>query len=223
MKLYFSSLCIAWCIICVAWCTSIDQWWHRSRDYGFGGYELTTEQKKTCGISIQTTEWPYYVSNTPYLTDGNLNSAKLSGTSLILSGKVYGGLDNNTPISGAMIEIWQADDDGKYYPQANWDYTNYQASDIKLRGYVLTNAQGVYQINTIYPWLYEWRARHIHFRVSAQKYNPIITQLILPFPWDTPSVEDDNVAQWLPDCQIIVWTTNQSIYHRTFDFRLQAE
>lgn len=196
----------------------------RPRDQGIGGYTLTEEQKNTCGISVQTTEGPYYVQNTPQLADNmNLNYDSLPGKSLIITGKVYGWLDNTITLSGAKIEIRQADDGGKYYPQANGDFWSYWINGIKLRGYILTDIQGNYTIKTIYPWLYEWRARHIHLRVSAEEYNPVITQLILPFPWDTPTPEDDNVAQWLPNCQIISGDQQATTYERNFDFRLKAE
>ena len=205
----------------LAGCTDI---WNRARDYGMGWYQLTQEQKTTCGITVQTTEWPYYVQNTPLLADNtNLNKDNLVGKVLLLTGKVLDGL-SDTGISGAKIEIRQADDQWVYHPQGNNDYSSYQPSEVKLRGHIVTDAQWNYMLQTIYPGLYEGRARHIHFRVSAgDTYNPVITQLILPFDGDMPTPENDNVAQWLPNCQIISGNKLAETYQLHFDFRLKAE
>lgn len=195
----------------------------RPRDQGIGGYTLTAEQKSTCGITVQVTEWPYYIKNTPQLIYNDNNTTNLPWVPYILTGKVYWWLDNTLPLSGAKIEIRHADSDGKYHPQSNGDYSDFKSSDSALRWYVLTDSRGDYYIKTIMPALYEGRARHIHVRVSAKGYNPVITQLILPQTGDTPTPENDTVAQWLPNCQIISEPTNANSYTTSFDFRLKAE
>ncbi|USN56520.1 MAG: hypothetical protein H6766_05830 [Candidatus Peribacteria bacterium] len=124
-----------------------------------------------------------------------LNYDNLDGEPLTLEGQVYGGLDDSDPIAGAKIEVRQADDSGKYHPQGNGDYSDYDPTQISLRGYILTDENGAYKISSIYPGLYEGRARHLHLRISADGYNPVITQLILPYEGDTPTPENDNVAQ----------------------------
>ena len=68
------------------------------------GAVLTAEQKKTCGLTAEVTEGPFFVSQTAGLADGNLNYANLPGEALVVSGFVYDGLDKTKPLTNAKIE-----------------------------------------------------------------------------------------------------------------------
>lgn len=93
------------------------------------------------------------------------------GERLTVEGVVVG--DDCAPIAGALLDIWQADVDGNYHT-AGVEY--------RLRGQVLTDADGRYQIETIIPGNYQladasWRPAHIHFMVSKPGHATLTTQL----------------------------------------------
>lgn len=172
------------------------------------------------GLTVAVTEGPYYVSGTGLLADGNL-SAGFSGTAIRVSGKVYAGASGTKAIAGAKIELWQADDAGRYHPQGNGAATKYSASQIGLRGYVTSGTDGSYSFTSIYPGYYEGRARHIHFRVTADGYASVTSQLIFyPKAGDGVTYSTDSIAQSLPSYQLLKMNEASSPYQGTFDIRL---
>jgi len=172
------------------------------------------------GLTVAVTEGPYYVSGTGPLTNGNL-SVGYAGTEIRISGRVYAGAAGTKAIAGAKIELWQSDDGGKYYPQGNGAATKYSTSQIGLRGYVTSAADGSYSFTTIYPGYYEGRARHIHFRVTADGYASVTSQLIFyPKAGDGVTYSTDSIAQSLPAYQILKLDEASSPYQGTFDIRL---
>ena len=106
------------------------------------------------------------------------------------------------PLADANLDIWQADAEGRYSgfmpgpPEGN------------LRGQVRTDADGRYEYVTVIPGPYTipldgptgkmtaaagwspWRPAHIHLIVSAEGYEPLVTQLFI----DTSDYLDDDVA-----------------------------
>lgn len=121
------------------------------------------------------TEGPYYTPNTPERT--SLIEPGMTGTRLILTGYV---LDVNCrPIANAWLDFWQADDAGEY------DNAGYV-----MRGHQFTDANGRYQLETVFPGLYPGRTRHIHVKVQAPN-GPILTSQIY-FPGE-PANASDNI------------------------------
>lgn len=175
-------------------------------------------------LTVGTTEGPYYITGTSQLEDGNLNPDNLAGVPIRLSGVVYGGAGNETPIPGAKIEIWHADTDGAYHPQAGGAASDFSAEDLQLRGYVLTDSEGRYEFTTIYPGPYGGRTRHIHVRVSAERYGGVATQIIVPArEGDSTTPVDDAIAKSLPDSYQVQFTLNDEVLETTFDFHLGAD
>lgn len=101
---------------------------------------------------VTLTEGPYYKAGAPELA--NLRAAGVVGTPLNLVGYVV--TRSCQPIANAKLDFWQADGAG-----------NYDNSGYRLRGYVMTNAQGAYRLETVVPGLYPGRTEHIHFKVTA--------------------------------------------------------
>jgi len=66
------------------------------------------------------------------------------------------------PIAGATIEFWLAGPEGRYGDE--W------------RATVHSDAQGHYRFSSIPPGLYPGRVPHIHLRVSASGFAPLVTQ-----------------------------------------------
>ena len=107
-----------------------------------------------------------------------------------------------TPVPGALIEVWQANHAGMYDTAKPGNFT--EGGAFHLRGMLYTNERGQYEIDTIVPGRYPippnlpglekyaglTRPAHIHFRVIESLHVPITTQLYFkgdPFiagdPW----------------------------------------
>jgi protocatechuate 3,4-dioxygenase beta subunit len=99
----------------------------------------------------------------------------VDGTTLVITGFVV--TRSCTPVNGALLDFWQADEDGSY---DNSGYT--------LRGHQYTGADGAYRLETIVPGLYPGRTRHIHVKVQAPSRPVLTTQLY--FPGETRNAGD---------------------------------
>jgi len=76
-------------------------------------------------------------------------------------------------LPGAQVDIWHCDALGVYSDATDRSF-NTVGQDF-LRGYQVTDANGVVKFTTIYPGWYPGRAVHIHFKVrgtnaSGQNY-----------------------------------------------------
>ena len=130
--------------------------------------------------TLAVTEGPYYKAGAPQ--SANLVTEGMAGTRLTLTGYV---VDTScTPVANAKVEIWQADSSGTY---DNSGYT--------LRGYVLTDAEGRFTIQTIVPGEYPGRTEHIHVKVTPPGGSTLTTQLFFPgtSPNDGDSIYDPSL------------------------------
>ncbi|WP_285320819.1 catechol 1,2-dioxygenase [Pseudarthrobacter sp. lyk4-40-TYG-27] len=136
-----------------------------------------------------TIEGPYYVPGSPVLQSPATLPQREDevGTPLLFQGQVTS--VDGTPLPGAHVEIWHADDAG-YYSQFAPGIPEWN-----LRGTVVADADGNYQINTLQPAPYQiptdgacgqlitaagwhaWRPAHLHLKVSAPGQQLITTQL----------------------------------------------
>ena len=139
--------------------------------------------------TLGTIEGPYYLPDQVRLS----SSCELphredeKGTPLVLSGQVRD--VDGTPLGGAEVDIWHADADGYYSGFAPG------LPDGNLRGVVVTDAQGNFEIRTVQPAPYQiptdgptgklieaagwhpWRPAHLHLMVRADGHRTITTQL----------------------------------------------
>lgn len=115
--------------------------------------------------TIAQTEGPYYRDGAP--ESANLVTDGMAGTRLTLTGLVVS--TDCTPIADAKLDIWQADSTGTY------DNTGYT-----LRGYVITDADGRFAIQTIVPGEYPGRTEHIHVKITPPGGSTLTTQLYFP-------------------------------------------
>jgi len=97
----------------------------------------------------------------------SLRDAGTPGTPFVLTGSVSGLSCGR--IKGADVDFWQADAHGVY------DMTGF-----RLRGHQLTDAQGVYRLETIVPGGVQGRARHIGVHVQVPGKASFWTQLFFP-------------------------------------------
>jgi protocatechuate 3,4-dioxygenase beta subunit len=175
-------------------------------------------------LTVGVTEGPYYITDAPQLANGDLNYAELPGDPIRVSGYVYGGTGDSTPLAGARVEIWHADDSGSYHPNADGDAADYKPTELALRGYVLADASGFYEFTSIYPGEYPGRCRHIHVRASAEGYGSIVTQMIVPArEGDQTTPEDDQIARALPAANDLVFTVYGGFQDAGFDFHLAGD
>jgi protocatechuate 3,4-dioxygenase beta subunit len=106
----------------------------------------------------------------PFYKRGAPNTAQLrrpddQGLPLMVSGKVFD--TRGDILSGAKVEIWQANHQGLY----DIDGYSYRTTLVADRG-------GKYDFGTLMPGHYPGRVcQHIHYLVSAPGHKPLITQL----------------------------------------------
>ena len=136
-----------------------------------GGYHVPdVDAGEACVPTRPDAQGPFFAPGAPSRT--NLASVDEPGQPLVILGQVLAD-DCTTPIAGALLDVWQADAAGSYH-DAGTDY--------RLRGQLLSDAQGGYSFSTIKPGNYEtapgaWRPAHIHFTVSAPGFAPVTTQM----------------------------------------------
>lgn len=157
----------------------------------------------TCSITGSDDLGPFFVAGTANIV--NLNTQKLPGTLMKMKGKVYSGEGSATPIEGAKIEIWHADDNGAYHPEGSGDVSKYPASKVTLRGFVLTEKDGSFAFQSIRPGLYGDRARHIHYKITANNHSILVTQSY--FTGDA-RIAQDSLAKNAGDCRIVTYTNH---------------
>ncbi len=136
---------------------------------------------------------PFYLPGSPVTTQVALPGEP--GTRLFINGSVLAN-DCISPIEGASIEVWQANDAAEYDT----------SQDFILRATMYSDANGNYAFETILPGPYlngaQYRPRHIHFRVNKPGFPELITQLYFegdPFiaadPWASQA---DAAARIIP-------------------------
>src|SRR5262245_20443789 len=89
---------------------------------------------------------PFYRGGAPART--KLTDAGEPGEFLVVSGTVYAP-DCRTPLPGALLDVWQADSKGIYDIDKPANLT--EREPFRLRGRLMTDAQGRYEIETIVP------------------------------------------------------------------------
>ena len=113
----------------------------------------------------EQTEGPFFTPDSPERT--SLREEGIDGTPFLLTGTVLA--TDCTPISGALLDFWHADDAGEYDNEG-----------FRLRGHQFTDASGAYRLETIVPGLYTGRTRHIHVKVQRSGRSILTTQLYFP-------------------------------------------
>ena len=145
---------------------------------------FTRALASACGITPKQTKGPFYpvadqLDKNTDLTWVEGHASRAKGQVVTVRGIVQDQFCK--PVSGALVEIWQACESGRYnHPQDT--NTAPVDPDFQYWGQALTDAQGNYSFKTIVPGAYPadvgWtRPPHIHFRVTRLGYHEMITQL----------------------------------------------
>ena len=159
---------------------------------GGTGFAQTTERIVTPEVGMG----PFYPMLKPLDKDADLTSVRgqkgvAAGTKVHVAGRVFD--RNGKPVSGAKIEIWQANTYGRYSHPSD---PNTAQLDPNFHGYAVlrTDDEGRYRFKTIKPGSYpvnptEIRPPHIHFDVEG-KANRLVSQMFFP---DEPLNEKDEL------------------------------
>ena len=143
--------------------------------------------RKASGATESTVLGPFYVPGAPDLPNGANLAAGLPGEPTLFSGQVL--TVDGKPISGALIDMWQADAEGFY------DVQRPHLDGMRLRGKFHTDAQGRFWFWTVKPTSYPiptdgpvgqmllsmgrhpYRPAHIHTIVSAPGFEAVTTHV----------------------------------------------
>lgn len=122
---------------------------------------------------------PFYpVHQVPDAQGDLTGGGRAEGLVLHLSGQVR--MLDGTPVTGAQVEIWQANSHGRYRHAGD---INPAPLDPHFHGFAVTttDAEGRYAFTTVKPASYPtspttWRPAHIHFAVTARAER-LVTQM----------------------------------------------
>lgn len=152
---------------------------------------------------IQTprqTEGPFYPDKMPLDTDNDLlvindRITPAVGAVTYVSGRI---LDSRgEPIRGALVEIWQCDNNGAYLHSGT---VNKDKRDTNFQGFgrFLTGSTGEYLFRTIKPVPYPGRTPHIHYAVKLKGREKFTTQCYIK---GHPGNESDSVLKDIRDAR----------------------
>ncbi|HEV7647075.1 MAG TPA: dioxygenase [Actinophytocola sp.] len=143
---------------------------------------------------------PFFVEGAPEFPLGADISGGAPGTPCFMAGSVRG--TDGEPVPGAVLEIWQSDEDGRYDVQ----YPDLDAP--RGRGRLRADEAGRYSFWTVHPEAYPipddgpvgellaaagrgpMRPAHVHFKVFAPGYRTLVTHV---FTADSAHLDDDAV------------------------------
>jgi len=167
---------------------------------GFGGMARAAEE--CVGLTPDQPLGPFFPENKKLDEDGDLTKVngrlgRAMGKVIHINGKV---MDQNCqPISDALIELWQADHEGKY-DHSRDPNPGKRDPNFQYWARLKTNYLGEYSLKTIIPGAYpasqNWiRPPHIHFQVTKRGYKDLVTQMY--FDGD-PLNDQDLILKDLP-------------------------
>ena len=132
-------------------------------------------EPKTLTPTEDNIEGPYYRKDAPFRSK---LSDDIKGDPLVISGSVLS--PEGSPLLGAVIEVWHASAQGEY---------DNDSPNFLFRGKVrLGRCKSLYRLETVMPGQYDLgeskRPAHIHYKVTADGYKPLTTQLYFKGdPW----------------------------------------
>jgi len=149
---------------------------------------VALNNKKPAGATESTVLGPFYVEGAPKVEQGADVSAGAPGEPLSVD-VVVTSLDGS-PVAGATVDIWQADEDGLYDVQIA-ELGDHRRGRARMK----TDAEGRLRFRAIVPTAYPiptdgpvgrmlvasgrhpWRPAHMHFMIKAPGYETLITHV----------------------------------------------
>ena len=148
--------------------------------YGAGVPEATVMPQPTTGASASASMPACVVrpelTEGPYFVDERLDRSDIRsdpGTGVVEEGALLAltfrvsqvGDGSCTPLEGAWVDIWHCNALGVYSDVSDPGFDS--SGQQFLRGYQVTDANGVAVFTTIYPGWYSGRTVHIHFKIRT--------------------------------------------------------
>jgi protocatechuate 3,4-dioxygenase beta subunit len=172
---------------------------------------------------------PFYRANAPKRKRGeSIASDDTKGDRVHITGRVLD-LTTNAPVAGAMLDVWQAATNGLYENQDK------NQPDYNLRGRFQADEAGAFKLVSLLPTPYPVptdgpvgelirlakrqpnRPAHIHFIVSAPKYETLVTQV---FRKGDDIIDEDPVFS-ADDNLIGEFRKENGQYRLHYDFQLR--
>ncbi len=161
----------------------------------------TINNRKSAGATESTVLGPFHMVASPRRALGDSINLVGTGPQCVLEGRVLSA--GGTPLPGAVLDVWQANDQGFY---------DVQQPDVQPpgngRGLFTADQDGAYWFRTIVPTYYPiptdgpvgtlleaakrhpYRPAHIHFIATAPGHRPLTTHI---FVAGSPYIESDAV------------------------------
>ncbi|WP_439629324.1 intradiol ring-cleavage dioxygenase [Shinella sp.] len=157
--------------------------------------------RKPSGASESTVLGPFHVQDAPELPMGANICLDQKGEDMVISGRISD--TAGRPIEGAVLDVWQANDEGFYDVQQLGIQPEFN-----LRGVFRTGADGRYWFRAVKPKYYPiphdgpvgqmlnhlgrhpYRPAHLHFILKADGFETLITHIFDPHD---PYIESDAV------------------------------
>ncbi|MCR9073218.1 MAG: intradiol ring-cleavage dioxygenase [Alphaproteobacteria bacterium] len=157
--------------------------------------------RRPTGASENTVLGPFHIEGAPKLPMGANICLDGKGEPMLVHGRI---LDvDGSPLAGASIDVWQANDEGFYDVQQKGIQP-----DFNLRGTFTTDADGRYWFKAVKPRFYPipddgpvgqllkklgrhpYRPAHLHYIITKDGFDPVTTHIFDP---DDPYIHSDAV------------------------------
>jgi len=157
--------------------------------------------RKPSGASESTVLGPFHVADAPELPMGANICLDAKGEDMFIEGRILN--TEGRPIADAVIDVWQANDEGFYDVQQKGIQP-----DFNLRGIFRTGPDGRYWFRAVKPKFYPipddgpvgqllgqlgrhpYRPAHLHYIIKADGYDTLVTHIFDP---DDPYINSDAV------------------------------
>lgn len=157
--------------------------------------------RKPSGASESTVLGPFHVQDAPELPMGSDICLDGKGEPMLVRGVIRS--VDGTPLAGAKIDVWQANDEGFYDVQQKG-----LQPDFNLRGVFRTGPDGRYWFKGVKPKFYPipddgpvgkmlaalgrhpYRPAHLHYILEADGHDRLVTHIFDP---DDPYIRSDAV------------------------------
>lgn len=154
---------------------------------GLSMLTVALNQQRPRGCTEATVFGPFHVKDAPHYKLGADIANGAKGTPCLVRGRVLSA--DGKAIAHAHLDVWQSDEDGLY------DVQHVGLAQAQARGTLNADALGQYHFRSIVAVPYAiphdgpvgallqatgrhpWRPAHLHFKVEAPGYQPLITHV----------------------------------------------